>query len=153
MLADCGADLKVQDLFTHREPLEMAAQMGHLEVVKFLEEKGAKVSDEKLINELLRDEMDTESTKLLQYLVDRNPNCMANNESMLFLLCQNGQFSLLEAFIKVGANVHAKNAEGQSLLEVIGKDVSSDCTKDEKWPKKLEKMKRVLEKAMKNNNN
>jgi ankyrin repeat protein len=149
MLADCGADLRVQDLAC-REPLEIAAQMGHLRVVKFLEEKGAKVSDEKLINEMLKDKiMDTESTKLLQYLVDRNPNCLANNERMLFLLSKYGHFSLLEAFIKIGANARAKNKEGLSLLDVIGKSASLDCTTDKKWPKKLEKMKRMLEEALK----
>jgi ankyrin repeat protein len=150
MLADCGADLRVQDYCARREPLEIAAQMGHLKVVKFLEEKGAKVSDEKLINEMLKDKiMDTESTKLLQYLVDSNPNCLANNERMLFLLSKYGHFSLLEALIKIGANARAKNKEGLSLLDVIGKSASLDCTTDKKWPKKLEKMKRVLEEALK----
>lgn len=57
---------------------------------------------------LRADKMDIESTKLLQYLVDRNPDYLANNESKLFELSEKGKFSLLEAFIKIGANVHAK---------------------------------------------
>jgi len=47
----------------------MAASRGHLEVVKFLKGKGAKVSDEQLIEQALREEMDTESIKLLQYIL------------------------------------------------------------------------------------
>lgn len=153
MLADCGANLSERDYEDQMGALEMAAAKGHLEVFKFLEEKGVKESDEKLLEEMFRaDKMDIESTKLLQYLIDRNPDYLANNESKLFELSEKGKFSLLEAFIKIGANVHAKNAEGQSLLDVLGKDVRSYMVDEKKWPKQLEKMKSVLEKAMKKKN-
>jgi hypothetical protein len=152
MLADCGADLKVMDE-DERGTLGMAAAKGHLEVFKFLEGKGVKVSDKKLLEELLScEKMDAESTSLLQYLLDRNPDYLANNESKLFTLSEKGQCSQLEALIKVGANVHAKNAEGQNLLDVAGTKRSYWDTSDKKWPKQLEKLKSVLEKAMKKKN-
>jgi len=153
MLAECGADLEVRDYEGERGTLEMAAAKGHFEVFKFLEGKGVKVSDKILLKELLHGEkMDVESTSLLQHLVDRNPDYLANNESKLFTLSKEGKFSQLEALIKVGANVHAKNAEGQSLLDVVGTDESWHswhARNDKKWPKQVEKMKIVLEKAMK----
>jgi hypothetical protein len=150
MLADCEAELEVkQECCCEEWPLEIAASRGHLEVIKFLEEKGANkhMSDEKLIKYALREKMDAESIKLLQYLIDRNPDYLANNESKLFKLSAQGDFGKLENILKVGANVHAKNAEGQSLLDVVG--TKSCRTGDRDWPKKLEKIKSVLEKAMK----
>jgi ankyrin repeat protein len=150
MLADGGADLEEQDCSLQREPLEMAADKGHLEVVKFLEGKGAKVSDKKLFRELLvGDKMDAESTNLLQYLVDRNPDYLASQEDKMFKLCAEGDFGTLEAFIKVGANANIKNSEGQSLLDVLGSKPSWGHSNDKQWPKQLQKMKTVLEKAMK----
>jgi ankyrin repeat protein len=149
MLADGGADLEEQDCSLQREPLEMAADKGHLEVVKFLEGKGAQVSDEKLFQELMGDKLDAESTGLLQYLVDRNPDYLASQEDKMFKLCAEGYFGRLEALIKVGANANVKNSEGQSLLDVLGSTPSWRNSNDKKWPKQVEKMKTVLEKAMK----
>lgn len=149
MLADCGANLKVQEINCDEEPLEMAAQMGHLEVIKFLEGKGAKVSDKKLIIKVLNEKMDAESISVLQFLVDRNPDYLARHEGKLFKLCAEGNFGELEALIKVGANARAKNAEGQSLLDVVGTKSAYYRTQDKQWPKQLQKMKSVLEKAMK----
>jgi hypothetical protein len=67
----------------------------------------------------------------------------------MFKLCAEGYFGRLEALIKVGANVNVKNSEGQSLLDVLGSTPSWRNSNDKKWPKQVEKMKTVLEKAMK----
>jgi hypothetical protein len=149
MLADCDTDLEVRHEY-HCElwPLEMAASRGHLKVVKFLEGKGAKVSDEELIEQALREEMDTESIKLLQYLVDRDPRYLAKSETKLFKLSAEGDFGKLENLLKVGANAHARNAKGQSLLDVVGTKSYSYLHDSTDWPEKLEKIKSVLEKAM-----
>jgi ankyrin repeat protein len=149
MLADGGADLEKPDCNIQRQPLEMAAAMGHLQVVKFLEERGAKVSDKKLFREVMQDKMDAEATGLLQYLVDRNPDYLARKQDQMFKCCVEGDFGKLEALIKVGANVHAKNSEGQSLLEVVGTKPSWENAHVKQWPTRLQKMKTVLEKAMK----
>jgi len=156
MLADSGADLEKQECSCNREPLEMAANRGHLEVVKFLEGKGAQVRDKKLFNEVLmlgdNTKMDAEKTNLLQYLVDRNPEYLASHEHKLFELCADAEFNLLEALIKVGANANAKNSKGQSLLDVMGTKKSAwDHAHDEKLAKRMQKMKTLLEKAMKKN--
>jgi hypothetical protein len=148
MLADCDANLEEKERDSEMGPLEIAASRGHLEVVKFLEGKGVKVSDEELIKDVLRQEMDTESIKLLQYLVDRNPGYLANNERKLFKLSAEGDFGQLENLLKVGANAHAKNAKGQSLLDVVGKKSIHCRTHNLDWPKQLENIKSVLEKAM-----
>lgn len=108
MLAECGADLRVKDEHGEMEPLEIAAGKGHLEVFKFLEGKGASVSDKKVIKWVLQEKMDAGSIDVLQFLVDRNPNYLISQEDKMFKLCAAGDFGQLEALIKVGANARAK---------------------------------------------
>jgi len=64
-------------------------------------------------------------------------------------LSAEGDFGKLENLLKVGANAHARNAKGQSLLDVVGKKGSYCRTHNLDWPKQLESVKSVLEKAMK----
>jgi ankyrin repeat protein len=147
LLFDSGADITQRDENLCMAPVQFAAEMGHLEVVKYLEEKGGKVKEKDMLSATLQC-INAGTPKLLQYLVDRDPANMASDEKLI-AMSRDGELLKLEAYIKVGANRNAKDGKGRGLLELLGVDAHEYVKNDKKWQKELASVKKLLQVASK----
>ncbi|XP_076377871.1 uncharacterized protein LOC117226539 [Megalopta genalis] len=101
--------------------LQRAAQLGNLEMVKFLVNKGAYVNA-KTNNEISALHFATEfgDWKIVKFLVENGANVNArtnNGYSVLHFAVENGHLKIVRLLIKNGARVNARTNDGRSVTD------------------------------------
>ena len=110
-----GADLHAMD----EEALYLAADNGHLDVVKYLVELGA--DNEYALKLVARDG----HLDIVKYLVEQGADIHARDEDALRSAAMNGHLDVVKYLVELGANIHARNEEalvvaaGNGHLDVV----------------------------------
>lgn len=103
-----GANINVENAFKHT-PLRVAANMGHLEVVKLLVRNGADISDDtkQLISGVIfsAPQRPVEAFNILKYLIDVGVDASFNNGQAIVLAAQQGQLNMVKLFISKGFEI------------------------------------------------
>lgn len=92
------------NLQADNKPLEAASIFGYSEIVKYLVENGANVTDNALIWASRSGNLE-----LVKYLVDHGANIHANNENSLLTAVVSGYLDIVKYLVERGANFHLNN--------------------------------------------
>lgn len=91
------------------EALIFAVRNGHLEVVKYLLGQGADIHARN--DEVLIRAVRSKHLEVVKYLVSQGARINANNDAALRLAARNGNLDMVKYLVNRGANIHAINDE------------------------------------------
>ena len=126
-LVENGANVNVKSKSNtydsdYETPIQKAAQFGHLSIVKYLVENGAKIADDpELIPEAADGWLEPGYLKIVQYLhengADINSRSPLGNTG-LKQAANGGNFPLVKYFVDQGADINTRGDSGYSALDV-----------------------------------
>ncbi len=105
-----------------------AAAGGHVDLMKYLESKGADVKELKNARGLIHAAVESKNIEAVKFLLDRGINIddknpdeiLSSNETPLLIAAKNRNYDMMSYLISKGANVNAKNKQGDTpLIETI----------------------------------
>lgn len=104
-------------------PLHIAAEMGHIEIVKYLIDKGAdpEIRNRGDNNTPLDLALAAGNLKIVKYLVaaGANPNTTDNQgNSLLHIFTKNGDLDMVKKLIKKGAEINSLSNQGRTSLDI-----------------------------------
>jgi len=95
-----------------------ASKNGHLEVVKFLVEKGADIHANN--NVALRLASMNAQLEIIKFLVEKGVDIHADNEYALRFASYNGHLEVVKLLVEKGANIHAGNDDALRFAYING---------------------------------